>query len=79
MQIAHATDKENIWMVHSGSGPFAHNKLRHSECKFACAEGYTSKQYTETVFLAIMTILLQCFRGIGGGVLVEFCFVLFLF
>lgn len=67
MQITHAADKKTVWMVCSGSGPCAHNKLNHSEYKFACAEGDTAKQYTETNFLAIMTILLQCFGEIGRG------------
>ena len=49
MQTTYAIDKKSIWIVHSGSGPFANNELNHSEYnKVAYAEGTTSKQYTGT-------------------------------
>lgn len=67
MQIEHAIDKKTIWMVRSGSGSFALNKLNHPEYKVGCAEGDTSKHYRDRFyFLAIMTLLLQIFGGIGG-------------
>lgn len=54
MQITRATDKKSIQMVRSVSGSFAHNKLNRSDFNFFCAEGYISKQYTETEFFLLL-------------------------
>lgn len=79
MQITHATDKKSIWMVRSGSGSFAHNKLNRSEYNFFCAEGYISKQYTEREFFLLLWSFFYSFLGGIGGFFLLVCFGHFLF